>query len=78
MSRGVRTSAVKVTARGIRVDRDFEISDPAVRTAATAALARGHFVDEWLTALVLAKVAKCRTPTSPYGTESDTVGANAP
>ena len=75
MTGPVRVSAVKVSADGIRVDRGFEIHDLAVRTAATAALARGEFVDEWLTALVLAKVAEHAT-TTPFGTSCDGLGAD--
>jgi len=72
----VRVSAVKLSAEGIRVGRDFEIHDLAVRTAATAALARGEFVDEWLTTLVLAEVAEDATAASPFGTSCDGLGAD--
>jgi hypothetical protein len=55
----VRISAVKVTERGLRVDRDLEIHDLDVRTAATSALAAGQPLDEWLTHIVRAGVAAC-------------------
>ncbi len=76
MTGTVRTSAVKVTARGVRVERNFEIHDVAVRTAATTALARGQSLDEWLTELVLGKVAGDATAPSPFGKKSDGVGTD--
>ena len=49
----MRVSAVRVTAQGIRIRHTFEIHDAGLRTAATAAVGRGLFLDEWLVALVM-------------------------
>lgn len=59
MSELPSVSTVKVTSYGIRVDRGLELHDPAVRTAATAALARGQAVDDWLVQMIRLGVAAC-------------------
>ena len=75
MTGPVRVSAVKVTGEGIRVTRDFEIHDLALRTAATSALGRGQSVEDWLTAVVLACVAEDASATSPFRADRDGHGA---
>jgi hypothetical protein len=76
MTGTVRASTVKVTTNGVRFDRGFEIRDLALRTAATEALGRGQFVDDWLTALVLASVAADPAGASRFDTSGNGLGAD--
>lgn len=62
-----RTSAVKVTEHGLRVDRGMEIHDLDLRTAATTALGAGHALDDWLVHVVRVGVAAC----AAAGTRTD-------
>ena len=62
MSGRIHVSAVRVTTQGIRIRHTFEIHDVALRTAATAAVGRGLFLEDWLVALARRGMAATAGP----------------